>query len=138
MDPKALRAELARYFRETPVGLVCAYLFGSYARAEPRRDSDIDVAVLFPPESHGTTVRRRTLEGPLTAVRGDLERLLRRSVDVVDMRDAPVDLIHRILRDGHLLEERDSRERIRFEVDKRNEYFDLLPHLERYRRGRAA
>ena len=137
MDPKALRAELTRYFRETPAGLVCAYLFGSYARGEPRGDSDIDVAVLFPPD--GTTVaRRRTLQGPLTAVRGDLERLLRRSVDVVDMRDVPVDLVHRILRDGQLLEERDSGERIRFEVDKRNEYFDLLPHLERYRRGRAA
>jgi hypothetical protein len=54
------------------------------------------------------------------------------------MRRAPVDLIHRILREGRLLAERDTRERVRFEVQARNQYFDLLPHLHRYRRGKAA
>lgn len=76
--------------------------------------------------------------GPATRVRGDLERLLRRPVDLVDLRAAPVDLIHRVLRDGQLLIERDARERVCFEVEKRNEYFDLLPFLRRYRRGQAA
>jgi predicted nucleotidyltransferase len=40
-----------------------------------------------------------------------------------------------------LLFERDPGARIRFEVRARNDYFDLLPHLRRYRRidrGRAA
>jgi hypothetical protein len=45
-----------------------------------------------------------------------------------------VDLAHRVLRDGLLLLERDRSARIRFEVRARNEYFDLLPHLRRYRR----
>jgi hypothetical protein len=45
-----------------------------------------------------------------------------------------VDLVHRVLRDGVLLLERDRSARIRFEVRARNDYFDLLPHLRRYRR----
>lgn len=124
---------LETYFQQTPVAIVCAYLFGSYARGEARRHSDIDIAVLFP-----ESVRTDGLSGPAATLRGDLERLLRCEVDLVDMRSAPVDLIHRVLRDGRLLVERDLSERVRFEVDARNRYFDLLPHLERYRRGRAA
>jgi len=45
-----------------------------------------------------------------------------------------VDLVHRVLRDSLLLAERDRSARIRFEVRSRNEYFDLLPFLRRYRR----
>jgi hypothetical protein len=54
------------------------------------------------------------------------------------MRRAPVDLIHRILREGLLLVERDRAERVRFEVQARNEYFDLLPYLRNYRKAQAA
>ena len=50
---------------------------------------------------------------------------------------APVDLIHRVLRDGILLKESDPSARIRFEVKARREYFDLLPILRRYRRMEA-
>jgi hypothetical protein len=49
------------------------------------------------------------------------------------MNTAPADLIHRILRDGKLLLEADKSCRIAFEVRARNEYFDLLPILQRYR-----
>ena len=127
---------LAAYFRDTPIALVCAYLFGSHARGEEKVSSDVDIAVLFPRQA--SALERSALTSPATTVRGDLERLLRRPVDLVDLRGAPVDLIHRVLRDGQLLVERDARERVRFEVEKRNEYFDLLPFLKRYRRGRAA
>jgi len=53
---------------------------------------------------------------------------------VVVLNDAPADLVHRVLRDGVLVLETDRSARIRFEVAKRNEYFDLLPILRRYRR----
>ena len=53
---------------------------------------------------------------------------------------APTDLVHRVLRDGRLVLERDRSARIAFEVRARNEYFDMQPILRRYRgqRGRAA
>src|SRR3972149_2147232 len=52
----------------------------------------------------------------------------------VVLNAAPPDLIHRVLRDGDLLVERDRSARIRFEVAARNAYFDLKPFLDRYRR----
>ena len=80
----------------------------------------------------------RTLTGPLARLRGELERAVGREVDLVDLHTAAPDLIHRVLRDGRLLLERDASRRIQFEVAARNAYFDLLPHLRRYRRGQAA
>ena len=54
-------------------------------------------------------------------------------VQVVVLNTAPVDLVHRVLRDGRLLIDIDPSARVRFEVKARNEYFDLLPVLRRYR-----
>lgn len=109
--------------------LICAYLYGSHGRAEAKPGSDVDLAVL------PTEGIPRGPFGPLNQLRGTLERGLRREVDLVDLREAPVDLIHRVLRDGILVLEADAGARIAFEVDARNRYFDLLPHLERYRKA---
>lgn len=128
--PDPLQMRLGELLAGTAAPLVCAYLFGSSARGEARAGSDVDVAVLFaetPPP---------TLLGPLAALRDELEAGLGREVDLVTLNRAPVDLIHRVLRDGILLLERDRGARIRFEVQARNEYFDLLPVLRRYREGR--
>jgi predicted nucleotidyltransferase len=130
METSPVIAALRRQLEETRQPLACAYLFGSYARDEQRPDSDVDVAVLLTQRGSGT------LAGPISTLRGDLERALGRTVDLIDIRRAPVDLTHRILRDGQLLVERDREERVRFEVQARNEYFDLLPHLQRYRAAR--
>jgi len=54
-------------------------------------------------------------------------------VQLIVMNTTPVVLIHRILMDGRLLVEQARAHRIRFEVHARNDYFDLLPTLRRYR-----
>jgi hypothetical protein len=64
---------------------------------------------------------------------GDLERLLGRPVQIVVLNTAPSDLVHRVLRDGKMLVDRDRAARIRFEVRARNEFFDLEPVRQRYR-----
>jgi hypothetical protein len=113
--------------RRAPVAVVCAYLFGSAARGEERTSSDIDVAVLFekPPAA-------RLDAGPLD-LEGALERALSRAVQLVVLNRAPADLVHRVLRDGRVVLDRDRAARIRFEVAKRNEYFDLEPIRRLYR-----
>ena len=112
--------------------LVAAYLFGSVARGTDSSNSDIDVGILL----------RTAPSGELNDLRfeleGHLERVLGRRTQVVILNNAPPDLLHRVLRDGRLLVERDRAARIRFEVRARNEYFDLLPILKRYRRREAA
>jgi len=127
-DTNEVVAQLERYFAENPSGAVAAWLYGSVARGTARADSDVDVAVLFEEDPASTLDA-----GPLD-LEGELERLLARSTQVVSLNRAPVDLVHRVLRDGILVCDRDRSRRIRFEVRARNEYFDLLPHLQRYRR----
>jgi len=127
-----LVAQVEDFFRRHRDTIVAAYVFGSVARGDERPGSDVDVAVLLaeaPPA---------TLEG----LRGDLaealERLVGRDVDLVILNQAPADLVHRVLRDGCLVLETDRAARVRFEVQRRREYFDLLPILEEYRRPRKA
>jgi len=130
MDIRRLAAVIdAKFGVDRNVAAV--YLFGSQARGEERAGSDVDLGVLYqakPPS---------TLLGQPFEAQAELASELGRSVDIVVMNTAPVDVVHRILRDGKLLFEADKGRRIAFEVKARNEYFDLLPILQRYRRKSA-
>ena len=131
MEPDASPPDLIELARQALAGderVLVAYLFGSFARGTASTNSDLDIAVLF----RGPIDAR--LGGPLDQLRDAVERACGRRCDLVDARAAPADLVHRILRDGQLLIERDRPARCAFEVAKRNEYFDLLPYLRQYRR----
>ena len=125
-------AELEQVVREVvqsaPAEVMAIYLYGSRARGEPKATSDVDLGVLL----------REAPTPRLGGVAPDLESAVEKSVhfavDAVVMNTAPADLVHRILRDGILLLDRDPAARIRFEVQARNEYFDLEPIRRLYRR----
>jgi predicted nucleotidyltransferase len=112
--------------------VAAAWLFGSHARQTARAGSDVDVGVLFREDPPAT------LEGLHLDLQDDLAGALGCPVDLVVMNRAPADLVHRVLRDGVLLVETDRSRRVRFEVRKRAEYFDLLPILRQYRRWKPA
>ncbi len=123
-----LMRPLQAFFDRDHAGVVCVYLYGSLARGEAHRESDVDIAVLYvkdPPP---------TLDGLGGELGHSLERHLGKPVDLLVLNRAPVDLIHRVLRDGVLVYDRDPSARIRFEMQARNAYFDLLPYLRQYRR----
>lgn len=130
LDPAAVERRLSQRLAAEPEVPV-AYLFGSVARGDFHARSDVDVGVLFASEPP------RTLEGLGLDLEADLERAAGHRVQLVVLNRAPVDLIHRVLRDGVLLKDSDPSARIRFEVKARREYFDLLPFLRRYRRTEA-
>jgi hypothetical protein len=125
VDRATVESQLERFFADDPHGAAAVYLFGSVARGEARAGSDIDVGVLFAEDPPCT------FAGLPFALEADLERLFARRVQVVVLNHAPADLVHRVLRDGRLVLDRDRSRRIRFEVAKRNEYFDLEPLLRR-------
>lgn len=132
VDTTPVEETLRRFFAATPGGVVAAYLFGSEARGQAGADSDVDVAVLLEAEPDPT------LDGLRLDLRDALEEKLRRPVDLVVLNRVPVDLVHRVLRDGRLVLDADPSVRVEFEVRARNEYFDLLPILREYRESVSA
>jgi uncharacterized protein len=119
--------------RETLVGalanVVAAHLFGSRGRGEAGPTSDVDIGVLL------DNAPEPTLAGRILPLEGEIERQLGLPVQLVILNDAPGDLVHRVLRDGRVLLDRDRSARLRFEVNARNEYFDMQPIRARYRRA---
>lgn len=128
MSASDVEARLRSYFEADPRGAVAVYLFGSVARGEARSKSDVDVGVLL------DSLPPATLDAPQFALEAELERMLHAPVQVVVLNRAPADLVHRVLRDGRLVLDRDRALRIRFEVRSRNEYFDMAQVRARYRR----
>ncbi len=132
MDTSHIESRLRSLLAKNAEGIVAAYLFGSVAQGTARSTSDVDVGVLFeeaPPA---------TLSSPVSRLEGALERALGIPVQVVALNTAPVDLAIRVLRAECLFLDNDPSARIRFEVRLRNEYFDLEPHLRRYRKLEAS
>jgi uncharacterized protein len=121
----------AETLRSRAGALVAAYMFGSTARGTAGPHSDVDIAILL---KEGAQPGLRELHSALTF---ELELCLKRPVDLVVLNDAPSDLVHRVLRDGVLLLECDSRARAAFEVRTRAHFFDLAPLRRLYRHGAA-
>jgi len=117
---------------EAEPSIVAAWLFGSMARGSATRSSDIDVAILQ------SGPAPRTLADLPLDLQAELSSAMGREVQIVLLASAPPDLIHRVLRDGELLVERDRAARVRFEVEARNRYFDMQPIWREYRRSRGS
>jgi len=70
------------------------YVYGSFARGEEWPDSDLDLAVLLPPEQR---------IGDILKVLGHLSEGLGRDVDLVDLRKVGDVLRREVLADGQVL-----------------------------------
>jgi predicted nucleotidyltransferase len=109
---------IAAYFAGQP-DLVAAYLFGSAARGQADRLSDVDIAVLFDARLGAEESVERQLR-----IMGDLETHANREVQVVVLNRATPLLAYQAVEHGVLLYERSRAERIDFEVLTRRVYFD--------------
>ena len=130
MDATSSVERLRRAFKGREQGVAAVYLFGSVARGESHAGSDLDVAVLLEPAPE-----RGAYESLRLDLRVELESELGQEIDFVVLNHAPPDLVHRVLRDAVLVIEPDPSARVRFEVRARNEYWDLEPYLDEYRRS---
>ncbi len=81
---------LLRFFPD----LQAIYLFGSYGTNDVTDSSDVDIAMLLPPE-HAYSVS----SGQLFEARCELEQVLRRNVDLVNLREANTVFRHEIIKD---------------------------------------
>jgi uncharacterized protein len=124
--------------------IAAAWVFGSVARGEAHRDSDLDVALL--PTRPPTPAEAVALYEIAAA----LERYSPSGrVDLLLLGDQGPVLRHRVLRDGVLVRDADPELRLQFEFRTIAEYLDWLPTHEiamrstmaglesRFRRGAA-
>jgi uncharacterized protein len=102
-----------------------AYLFGSYARGQQRKDSDVDIALMF--SCSMTDLEDAFFRGELM----DIGRaLLQRDVDIVSLDRASTFLKYQIVKDGIVIREGD--ERASFESLVFREYFDFKYYSDIY------
>lgn len=102
MDLSAATSEL----RTSVPDVIAIYLFGSFARGDSNRESDVDLAVLA----------ARPIDSNLRfELEGRLEEKLRQSVDLVDLRRASAVFRVQILKDATLLVDGDPGRRAEFE-----------------------
>jgi predicted nucleotidyltransferase len=98
-DNKRIIELLKDYFDERE-DIVFAFLFGSAARGKVRREGDIDVAIYFRPEKD---VEWENFSKPYKGenrIALDLERLLKKEIDLVVLNRARSVLADEIIRKG--------------------------------------
>ena len=107
MSPSIDHEEIVRLLVEAVPDLIAGYRFGSEVSAQARPTSDVDLAILACQPL--PSVRRFELEQELAGV-------LRRDVDLVDLRAATTVMRMQVISTGECLYSGDDSERQRFEA----------------------
>lgn len=98
--------------------LWAVYVYGSFAREGEWPQSDLDLAVLL---GHGARIPDRL------GLVADVSRAVGREVDLVDLREAGLDLIHEVLRDGRQLLVQRKADVLEWEAERMTDYQDFNP-----------
>ena len=116
MDHRSQQATLDTAGRVAAAALPDAwaiYVHGSMARGDASASSDIDLAVLLPPGS--TIPDKLGLMARVAAATG-------RDADIVDLRQANLDLVHALLLEGCQLLVRREEETLAWEAERMTDY----------------
>lgn len=105
--------------------IIFAYLFGSYAKGRPHKNSDIDVAVYL---KEPVNIFNRKIE--LIDLISEITK--KNDVDLVILNQAKPFVVYSILKTGKLLFSKDEELRINFEGKNIKEYLDLTYYLNKY------
>lgn len=122
--PEVVAAQIRPVLEQAPV--MFSLLFGSVARGEASPSSDVDVAVRYEPDLSAAQRFRLTLE-----LGRQLERVLQRQVDVVDLDEVPQRFAGRILTERVVVTGLDRVERVRHETRVLQQYRDFEEHARR-------
>lgn len=94
------------------------YVYGSFARGDERPDSDLDLAVLLAPGAK--------LPDKLALI-SKVSRQVGRDVDIVNLREAGLDLVHELLQHGEPLLVRRASDVLVWEAERMTDYAEFNP-----------
>ena len=96
------------------------YLFGTYLTPDEHKESDVDIAFLFPHDK-AKTVKNLTVSD----CRSALEDVLKRSVDLLNIRTVNTVLQNEIIQEGRLIYEQNKYAVDEFEMNVMSSYQKL-------------
>jgi len=114
MLDKDLTAKIVNFAKAHPY-ISAIYLFGSHAIGHPRSKSDIDLGILFNKDVNGFT--RINMET-------EISNLLKKDVDLIDMRKSSPFLRHQIYKHGKFIYHDGSDFPFQFRASSIREYLD--------------
>jgi len=122
-------AKIRKYFRQQPEVAV-AYLYGSFAREEAKKDSDVDLGILFAQKKQ----EEKPFSLPQLVFADELGKILKKKVEIQDLDACRVDFSHRVLNEGKLVYCSNEKKRVEFEERILRIFFDLKPAFDQYYR----
>ena len=102
------------------------YIFGSSAKGNRTKESDIDIAVLIDEPS----LKKKDIEKFRRKYYEASPRFSLRRVDIVILNAAPVFLKYQVIKTGKILFDRNRKLRVGFTEKTINEYLDFKPILD--------
>ena len=120
--------EIITSYLNKQADIVAVYLFGSTIKDCARKDSDLDLAVLFREDMDAFYRFDQKLQ-----LTNELEELVQLKIDLVDLRSADDYFIHQVMKNKLLLIDKNTSARVNFEVNHRKRYFDLMYFYRQYR-----
>ena len=111
--------------------IMFAYIYGSALSSDKPRDIDIAV-YLFPKDFEKLSRDGEVSFSFAIPLEMDLEKQLKRKIDVQVLNRAPLSFRYRVISDGRLIVDRDSNARCDFEYLSRVEYYDFSPRRKEY------
>lgn len=113
---------------------VCfAYLYGSRANRTENKKSDYDFAVYFNDKisSNKRYEARLKITNKLSGIIGSIEQ-----VDLVVLNDIKSVLFKfTVIKEGEIVHEKEHDQRVLFELNSMNQYYDYLPFLNLYNKA---
>lgn len=128
MTIKEIKDKVAEYFSTRPE-IKVGYIFGSMARAEENKLSDIDIGILIDEEKVPKDLPFGYKANVITAL---IVILKTSKVDLVILNESPLFLCFCVIHDGVILYSNDEERRIDFEVKVMRRYFDQQYYYERH------
>lgn len=121
MNTKEIKDIITKYF-STRSEIKVGYIFGSRAKGEGNKLSDIDIGILIDEAS----IQGIYPYGYKAKILTDLSKSLKtNNIDLVILNNAPCLLRHRVVRYGKVVYSCAEQERINFQVRTINEYNDI-------------